>query len=414
MRLLYALGIRLYGLLLRLLSPFHPKAKAWVDGREGLFQQIKQTVEPGQKHAWFHFASLGEFEQGRAVLEALRQQFPQQKIVITFFSPSGYEIRKNTNLADHVFYLPEDTAANAAAFIRLINPSYAVFTKYEYWNFYFKDMGRQQIPIFMISAIFREGQSFFKPWGGFFRGILKQVTFFFVQNKDSIRLLKDIGIVDAAVAGDTRFDRVLELPKAQRNIPQVASFIGLQEALVVGSSWPQDEQLLVHWAAAHPSWKLLLAPHEIHETHIQAILKLFPQALRFSMFESYAVEQVAQAQVLIIDNIGMLSSLYGYGKIAYIGGGFGAGIHNTLEAATYGMPVIFGPKYYKFQEAKDLIEEGAAFSITDAAALNKVFDALTQEEKLLYASAQAKQYVQRNAGATAIILKYLKGKGLLS
>lgn len=413
MRLLYALGIRLYGILLRILAPFHPKAKAWVQGRQGLLSHIKQTVEPGQKHAWFHFASLGEFEQGRAVLEQLRAEFPQQKIVITFFSPSGYEIRKNSNLADYVFYLPADTADNAAEFIRLINPSYAVFTKYEYWNFYFKEMGRQQIPIFMISAIFREGQSFFKPWGGFFRGILQQVTFFFVQNTESLGLLKDIGLNNAALAGDTRFDRVVELPKSRRAIPQVEAFIAGKQTFVVGSSWPQDESLLLDWAGKHPSWKLVLAPHEIQESHIQAILKLFPKALRFSLFERYSAAEVANAQVLIVDNIGMLSSLYGYGQLAYIGGGFGAGIHNTLEAATYGMPVIFGPKYYKFQEAKDLIEQGAAFSIEDAEGLNRVFDSLLQGDKLSYASSQAKQYVQRNAGATNIILKYLKTQGLL-
>jgi len=413
MRLLYALGIRLYGLLLRILAPFHAKAKLWVEGRKGLMQHIKQSVEPNEKHIWFHFASLGEFEQGRSVLEEIKNKFPKEKIVITFFSPSGYEIRKNTNLADYVFYLPEDTAIHAQEFVHIINPKFAVFTKYEYWYHYFEEMGKLSIPIFMISAIFRPDQIFFQTYGGFFRRILSHVTFFFVQNEESVALLKSVGITQSAWAGDTRFDRVAELPKTQRELPEIDAFIAGQKTFVAGSTWPSDEDLLVTWSQEFKDWKLILAPHEIDDAHIAGILNNFPKALRFSAFRTYTAEEIQMAQVLIIDNIGMLSFLYGYGQIAYIGGGFGAGIHNTLEAATYGMPVLFGPKYYKFQEAKELISEGAAYSVNDAEKLIRVFKALCQLDNLAHASAQAKDYVRKHAGATAIIMKYLKNSNLL-
>ncbi|MGV6945659.1 3-deoxy-D-manno-octulosonic acid transferase [Sphingobacterium kyonggiense] len=413
MRFLYQLSIFLYGLLLRLIAPFHPKAKLWVAGRKGLLKRIEQTVEKGQEYIWFHFASLGEFEQGRAVMEQIKAKYPSEKIIVTFFSPSGYEVRKNTALADYVFYLPEDTARNAERFVELINPKFAVFTKYEYWYFYFRALKRRQIRLLMISAIFRENQLFFKQYARFYRNILKLVSYFFTQNMESVHLLKWIGISNAGLAGDTRFDRVVELPKEHKDIPEVKAFANNHPVLVAGSTWPADEVLLKELLEKHKTWKMVLAPHEIHEEHILQILKLFPNALRFSQFNTYSNSQIAQAPVLIIDNIGMLSSLYAFGQIAYIGGGFGVGIHNTLEAATYGIPVVFGPKYEKFQEAKDLIEIGAGFSISNAEELNQVFNAMLVEAKRIPAATAAKNYVQQRAGATQIIMKYLETEKLL-
>jgi len=413
MRVIYDLGIWLYGVLLRLISPFHPKAKLWVDGRKDILKHITQTVEQGQKYIWFHFASLGEFEQGRAVLEQIKSRFPNEKIILTFFSPSGFEVRKNTNLADHVFYLPEDTAANAKAFIDIIQPKIVIFTKYEYWFHYFKELKKRDIHLLMISAIFRENQVFFKPYGGFFRSILKNVSYFFAQNTDSVHMLKWINITKAGLAGDTRFDRVVELPIQHKSIPQVEKFCEKQKTVVAGSTWKPDEELLKQLSLDNPEWKFIIAPHEIHSSHIDDIIKLFGDVLLFSKFESYSDEQILQCKILVIDNIGMLSSLYHYADVTYIGGGFGVGIHNTLEAATYGKPVIFGPKYEKFQEAIDLVTLMAAFSISNYTELKQVFDSLQDENFLHEASNSAKKYVQQRAGATQIIMKYLETEKLL-
>ena len=414
MRFFYRLGIFLYGALLRLIAPFHPKAKLWVDGRRGLLETIEQTVEQGKEYIWFHYASLGEFEQGRAVMEQIKLRYPHEKIIVTFFSPSGYEIRKNTALADYVFYLPEDTANNAKRFIQAIRPKFAVFTKYEYWYFYFSELKKQQIRLLMISAIFREDQLFFKPYGGFYRSILKNVSYFFAQNIESVHLLKWIGITHAGLAGDTRFDRVIELPKQHQPNTIISNFVHEQSTLVAGSTWPADEELLAKLLENHSDWKLILAPHEIHSEHIQQILHVFPQAIKYSEIEKYSTSVIQETRVLLIDSIGLLSSLYYYGKIAYIGGGFGVGIHNTLEAATYGIPVIFGSNYEKFQEAKDLIELGAGFSINSFAELDELFKALQQEGKRVPAGTTAKNYVQQRSGATQIILKYLQTEKLLS
>jgi len=413
MRLLYDLGIWFYGVLLRLISPFNSKAKLWVDGRKMLFERMEQTVEKGPAYIWFHFASLGEFEQGRSVLEQIKKSFPQEKIVITFFSPSGYEIRKNTALADYVFYLPADTAANAKRFIAIFKPKFVVFTKYEYWYHYFKELHKQDIRLLMISAIFREDQIFFKPYGGFFKQILQKVSYFFTQNTDSVHMLKWLGISNAGLAGDTRFDRVVELPLLHTPIPEMEQFVGTSKVLVAGSTWLPDEELLANLLTLYPSWKMILAPHEINQPHIVELLKLFPKALLFSKFASYTATEVTESKVIIIDNIGMLSSLYYYGRVAYIGGGFGAGIHNTLEAATYGIPVIFGPKYEKFKEAVDLVTIMAGFSILSQEELDLVFEEMQDEQKREEWGMAAEKYVKQNAGATQIIMKYLRTEQLL-
>ncbi|WP_317130088.1 3-deoxy-D-manno-octulosonic acid transferase [Pedobacter kyonggii] len=404
MLLLYIIGIRLYTLLIRMFSLFNPKAKLFINGRKNTYTQITQKINLDEKHIWFHFASLGEFEQGRPVLEKLKSLYPAKKIVVTFFSPSGYEIRKNYALAD-VFYLPIDTAGNAKRFIDMINPEMAIFTKYEFWHFYFKELKDRKIPLYVISGIFRESQAFFKWYGGFYRNILKSVTYFFVQNKESKNLLKSIGLNNVTINGDTRFDRVYENAQSPKQLSLIESFIGNFPTLVCGSTWPEDEKILSALPEKYPNWKFIIAPHEIHESHIESIEKQFSVgSVRFSIFSSSNQTPNAAHQTLIVDNIGMLSSLYQYGNVAYIGGGFGTGIHNTLEAAAFGLPVIFGPKYDKFQEAKDLIGIGAAKSISTVEELIGAFEGFAKNED---AAAQAKKYVADKKGATDQIISMI-------
>ncbi|MBO9674585.1 MAG: 3-deoxy-D-manno-octulosonic acid transferase [Sphingobacteriaceae bacterium] len=401
MKLLYIIGIQAYTLLVRIFSLFNPKAKLFINGRKDIYSTIAQKINPAEKHIWFHFASLGEFEQGRPVLEKLKSLYPGKKIVVTFFSPSGYEIRKNYALAD-VFYLPVDTAKNARRFVNSINPEMAIFTKYEFWHFYFKELKDQGIPLYVISGIFRESQAFFKWYGGFYRNVLKSVTYFFVQNEESLNLLKSIGFNNVTINGDTRFDRVYENAQSPKQLPLIESFIDNSPTLVCGSTWPEDEKILSVLPEKYPNWKFIIAPHEIHESHIESIEKQFSAgSLRFSVFSSETKTLNARPQTLIIDNIGMLSSLYQYGNVAYIGGGFGAGIHNTLEAAAFGLPVIFGPKYDKFQEAKDLIAIGAARSISSTEDLINAFESFIENKN---AAELARKYVADKKGATDQII----------
>lgn len=414
MRFLYDIGIGLYTLLLRLISPYHRKARLWTEGRKGLFELIEQTVEKDAKPIWFHFASLGEFEQGRPVMADIRRKFPNEKIIITFFSPSGYEIQKYAIEANYVFYLPTDTAAHARRFLNIVQPKFAVFTKYEYWYHYFKELKRRDIPLLVISALFREDQVFFKWYGGFFRRILKQVHFFFAQNMDSVLWLRAIHIKQVGLAGDTRFDRVRGLSACPPSIMEADRFLGAHEkVLVAGSTWTPDERILAAFMAAEKGWKLILAPHEIDEAHIQEIQKLFPGALLYSRCSTYAASEMASASVLIVDHIGKLPLLYGYAKVAYIGGGFGAGIHNTLEAATWGVPMIFGTNYKRFPEAVDMLARGAAFSVENADKLQQVLNILSVEDRRAFAGAAARTYVVEKAGATQIIMKYLETEELI-
>jgi 3-deoxy-D-manno-octulosonic-acid transferase len=398
---LYNIGIFFYSLLVRLFSPFNAKAKLFIQGRQEIFSLVKEKINANEKHIWFHFASLGEFEQGRPVMEKLKHAYPAKKIVVTFFSPSGYEIRK-TYPVDGVFYLPLDTASNARRFIELINPEIAIFTKYEFWYHYFHTLKAKNIPLFIISGIFRPSQPFFKWYGGFYRSMLHCVTHFFVQNEESKHLLQGIDINQVSLSGDTRFDRVVENATQIQSLPLVASFIGTSPVLVAGSTWPQDEALLATLAREHQDWKMIIAPHEIGLPHISQLSTLLPQSVRFSDLQKNPQQQ---AQVLVIDNIGMLSALYQYGNIAYIGGGFGAGIHNTLEAAAFGIPVIFGPRYEKFQEAKDLINLAAAKSIENAEGLENAFQTFRQNK---IHGENARNYVVQKKGATAGILEKLK------
>jgi len=396
---IYNIGIGLYGLLLKIVALFNPKAKLFVDGRKNIWEQIETKVNPKDNPIWFHFASLGEFEQGRPVLESLKAKNNDQKIIVTFFSPSGYEIRKNYALAS-VFYLPLDTTSNAKKFITLVNPKIAIFTKYEFWFHYFNALYKNQIPLYLISGIFRPNQSFFKWYGGFYRNILKCVNHFFVQNEESVLLLKSIGINKVNLSGDTRFDRVYENAQQPKKLKLIEQFCDTSKIFIAGSTWLPDEKLLVSLTKKYPDWKLIIAPHEIGQSHIQEIERLFPKAVKFSNLQPSTFK--LQPSILIIDNIGMLSSLYQYAKMAYIGGGFGVGIHNTLEAAAFGLPVIFGPKFDKFQEAKDLITIGAAKSIANADELITAFADFKTNEK---ASAAARSYVEQKKGATEMIIK---------
>ncbi len=403
MLLLYNVGIKLYFLLIRLASFFNKKAKLWIKGRKN------SALIRYPESIWFHFASLGEFEQGRPVLEQMRSLNPGVKVVITFFSPSGYEVRKNTPLADAVYYLPLDTRKNAVEFIEIINPKLAIFTKYEYWYHFFNQLHQRDIPLYIISGIFRPGQIFFKWYGGLHRHILGFVSCFFVQDERSAQLLRDIGINNAMVSGDTRFDRVWANAQQPKPISVVEAFKNGKNIFVAGSTWPADEKLASVLTRIYPDWKFIFAPHEITEDKINDLVDLLPKnsVIRYSQIPSSA-PHLSTYQTLIIDNIGMLSSLYQYGEIAFIGGGFGVGIHNTLEAAAFGLPVIFGPNYSKFKEAHDLVDLKAGFSISDEAGLKAIVHQLI-DDKEFYAESSKKisTYVREHTGATKTIIDYI-------
>lgn len=403
MLLLYNFGIALYRMMICIASFFNLKAKLFLKGRKNIFQQISKKADGKQKHIWFHFASLGEFEQGRTVLEELKKKYPEKKIIVTFFSPSGYEIRKNYAIADGVFYLPLDTKRNAKQLIDLIQPEIAIFTKYEFWYHYFQVLHKRKIPLLIISGIFRPDQLFFKWYGGFYRSMLNCVTHFFVQNTESVELLKGLNFKNVSLSGDTRFDRVAENVLTVQPLPVIEEFCGKAPVFIAGSTWPQDEQLVTSLIASYPQWKFIIAPHEIDTAHIDQLLKLVPGALRYTQLNTTNLQP--DSQVMVIDNIGLLSSIYQYGKTVYIGGGFGVSIHNTLEAAAFGLPVMFGPKYDKFQEAKDLLSLNAAISISSMAELSAAFEKLQKDTN---AGPAAKKYVQDKTGATRQILTYLE------
>jgi len=403
MTALYNIGIQLYFLTIRIASFFSKKARLWVNGRKN------QSLIRFDSSIWFHFASLGEFEQGRPVLEEMKRVYPGDKIVVTFFSPSGYEVRKNTPLADAVYYLPLDTPANARKFIDTVQPRMAVFTKYEYWYHYFNEMHKRELPLYVISAIFRPQQVFFKWYGGLQIKILRMATHFFVQDEQSKDLLQSLGLQNVTISGDTRFDRVWVNARQRKILPVINEFKNGHKVFIVGSTWPQDDKLIAGLITQYPAWKFIIAPHETSNENINKLIDMLPAntAIRYSELATHHPPVTARP-ILIIDNIGMLSSLYYYGDIAYIGGGFGAGIHNTLEAAAFGLPVIFGPNYSRFKEARDLISLKAGFSIADETQLKNIANTLITDE-LFYknASEKIKAYVFEQKGATKVILDYL-------
>jgi len=414
MLFLYNTGIYLYTLFIRIASFNNKKAAAWVKGRKGLLDLIEKSLDKSKRYTWFHFASLGEFEQGRPVLEKLKSQNPELPIVITFFSPSGFEIRKNYALADHVFYLPVDTKANAVEFIRLINPKIAIFTKYEYWYHYFEELSKNNIPLYVISGRFTKEQIFFKWYGGLHRKILRKVSHFFVQNQKSSDLLKGLGLKNVTVNGDTRFDRVAYNASNAKEIQIIANFSDGSNVFIGGSTWPEDEKLIATLLDNNPDWKFIIAPHEVKPERINEIVTLFPNSIRYSEIKNLqTVSEENQNlnsnfKVLIIDNIGLLSSAYQHGDIAYIGGGFGVGIHNTLEASAFGLPVIFGPNYQKFPEAIELISIGAAYSIKNYNDLAIVIETLKIDSKRKALGKIASNYVKSHTGATQAILDYIR------
>ena len=404
MKVLYNLGIRLYGVAIRVASLFNEKATLWVKGRRGQWQRPCPGGEG--RLVWFHAASLGEFEQGRPVMERLRREEPGTRILLTFFSPSGYEIRKNYPGADIVCYLPLDTPGNARRFLDRYRPDAAVFIKYEFWYHFLRKLHRRGTPTYLISAIFRPGQPFFRRWGGLHREMLSFFTRIFVQDDDSLRLLEGIGVRHAERVGDTRFDRVQEIAAAAHPIPIVERFAGDEPVMVCGSTWPEDETLLLDYMNRHPgARKWVVVPHEIGEGHVREILgKACVPAVRYT--DSAADLQAAR--ILVIDQIGFLSSVYRYASMAYIGGGFGRGIHNTLEAAVYGIPVIFGPRHQKFHEAVELLARGGAFTIKNGEELHALLDSLIENPAIAQAAGgEALAYVRSQLGATDVIIRHL-------
>ncbi len=360
---------------------------------------------------WIHCASLGEFEQGRPIIEVLKKDYPKFKILLTFFSPSGFEVRKNYELADYVFYLPSDSPKNANQFLKIVNPDIAIFVKYEFWYYYLKTLKKRGIPTFLVSGIFREQQIFFKkPLNLLHLKMLACFEHFFVQNELSKELLTKHGYNNSTVCGDTRIDRVFSIANASSSFPEIEQFCSKNKVLICGSTWAKDESIIIEFInRENNNWKHIIAPHNIQESHIEEIeRKIEVEHLKFSEMKSQHKKQIQKAKVLIIDNIGILSAIYRYGDISYIGGGFGTGIHNVLEPAVFGLPIIFGPKYQKFQEANDLIRLGGAYSINRLKEYEVVLDYLKVDSNREKTSEIIKKYMTQNQGATRVIMTFLK------
>ena len=394
---MYSLGIYLMALGVRVAALFKEKLRKMVQGHRATWQMLR-ALSGKDTYVWFHAASLGEFEQGRPLMERLRREHPEKKILLTFFSPSGYEVRKNYDGADLVCYLPFDTPLNARRFVKLARPEAAFFIKYEFWRNYIEVLYKRGIPCYSVSSIFRENQIFFRPYGRGYARCLSRMTHLFVQNETSRRLLEGIGVTNVDVVGDTRFDRVLDIRNAAKPLPLAERFAGCWKVLVAGSSWPQDEEIIIPYFNRHPNLKLVLAPHVVSEEHLQAIERqLARPALRYSKATPKAV---AEVDCLIIDCYGLLSSIYRYASMAYVGGGFGVGIHNVPEAAVYGVPVIIGPNNKKFREAQALLRCGGCKEIACAADFEQIMDAwLSDKEALATAGKAAGSYIADNAGA---------------
>ncbi len=402
-------------------SLFNEKVRKMWRGEREAFKILKQKVDPNAKYIWFHAASLGEFEQGRPLMERIRKEYPQYKILLTFYSPSGYEVRKNYEGADIICYMPVDTRLNAIRFLRLVRPVMAFFIKYEFWSNFLHILKHRNIPTYSVSSIFREDQVFFKWYGRSYAGVLKCFTRFFVQNEESKRLLEGIGITAVDVVGDTRFDRVLQIKEAAKQLPICEAFrTGVASSLsadvphhdfkvfVAGSSWPPDENIFIPFFNEHEDWRLLIAPHVIAEEHLKLILSLI-KGKKVVRYTQTTPEEAAEADVLIIDCFGLLSSMYNYGDVAYIGGGFGVGIHNTLEAAVWNMPVIFGPNNKKFQEAQGLLKSGGGFEINTYEDFSGLMSSLMNDETFLkQAGDKAGAFVAHLAGATDKVLASVK------
>jgi 3-deoxy-D-manno-octulosonic-acid transferase len=410
----------------RIVSPWNRKAAAWINGRKGIFKTISSAGIKGNQRVWMHCASLGEFEQGRPVIESMRKLYPDITVIISFFSPSGYEIRKNYTGADHIFYLPMDSAIHAKRWVDLVNPTLVIWIKYDYWYYYLRELRNRKIPALLISPLFRADQPFFKWYGNIHRLMLDSFHAFFVQNEQSRQLLETLGINQSVfVSGDTRFDRVIEIAEAFEPFPVIDSFCSDYPVIVAGSTWEEDEEELDHYANAHPDIRFIIAPHEIEEDHIRDMETIFRKTIRYSVLENQLSKLTTNSQqpkangqpnVLIIDNIGMLARLYGYARICYVGGGFGDdGVHNVLEAAVYGKPVVTGPVIEKYFEVLELAEAGGVIIIDNALEAESVFSRLF-ENKIEYAfhGNAARDYVYARRGATEKIIHYIQENRLLT
>ena len=406
MKIIYSIAVKLYSVIVVLASLFNKKASYRYKGVKETFNKIKNFSSDNT--IWIHCASLGEFEQGRSLIEKIRQKYSDYKIALSFFSPSGYEIIKNYEHADLIFYLPSDSRENAKKLILLLKPKFVFFVKYEFWYWYIDEVNKNNIPIYLISGIFRKNQIFFKFYGRFFREILKKFTHIFVQNKESEILAKQINITEVSVTGDTRFDRVFEISQNKKYFEIIDAFTNNKLTFIAGSTWKPDEDIIFEFINTFDKeLKYIIAPHEIKKDNINRILKLSKKNI--IKYSEATIDSVKNADVMIIDNIGMLSSLYACADIAYIGGGFGAGIHNTLEAAVFGVPIIFGPKYHKFDEARELIKRKAGFSISGKEDFFQIAKKLINDSEFCKLSGKnSKVYVHENIGATAGILKAVK------
>lgn len=425
---LYNIFIRLYPLAIRFAAVWNDKARLWITGRKNIFDTIKKNLDQNSKLQttnyqliWMHCASLGEFEQGRPLIEKLKKDYPSYNILITFFSPSGYEIQKNFSGADHVFYLPIDSPANAKKFIELINPTLVLWIKYEFWYYYLQELKNKNISVLLISGAFRNNQSLFTSYEKFRKKMLECFTHLFVQNQSSKDLLKEIGIKNVTVSGDTRFDRVINIAENFEDVSLIKQFCKDSKVIVAGSTWEDDEAEFVHYVKANPGIKFIIAPHEIDKENLADVKKSFPESIFYSEWSALKGDQTKNhkpqtTNCLIIDNIGMLSRLYKYADVTYVGGGFGDdGLHNILEAAVYGKPVIFGPEFERNPEAQELIDYGGAISISNALELEKVFNnLLTNQSELNAASEAAKNYVYNKAGATQKIIEFIQENRLLT
>ena len=413
--MLYNFAIYFYLLGVAIASLFNEKVRKMWRGERAAFDVLKQKVDPEAKYVWFHAASLGEFEQGRPIMERLRSEHPEYKILLTFFSPSGYEVRKNYEGADIICYLPLDTPINAIRFLRLVRPVMAFFIKYEFWYNYLHILKYRKVPTYSVSSIFRPEQVFFKWYAKKYAGVLRCITHFFVQNEQSRELLEKIGITEVTISGDTRFDRVLQIKEQSKRLPLVEAFKNKKQTVeeaykqeykvfVAGSSWPPDEDIFIRFFNEHPEWKLIIAPHVIGNDHLQQIMsQLNRKTVRYT---EPTPETAAEAQCMIIDCFGLLSSIYHYGEVAYVGGGFGVGIHNVLEAAVWNVPVFFGPNNKRFQEAQQLLASGGAVEITDYNSFDSAMTRFMNDEKWLKeCGSKAGEYVKSKAGATDIVLK---------
>jgi 3-deoxy-D-manno-octulosonic-acid transferase len=416
MLFLYNLVVLLATQIVKLLALFSPKMKLFVNGRKDVFPTLKSKITPNDKTIWFHAASLGEFEQGLPVMEQIKKQFPHHKIIVTFFSPSGYEVRKNNSIADVTVYLPLDTQSNAEKFIKLVHPEMVFFIKYEFWPNYLNELKKQNITTYLISGIFRENQAFFKWYGGFYRTALQTFDYFFVQNDSSKKLIQSIGFNNVKVSGDTRFDRVVSILERNNSLDFIDQFKDNKTTIVIGSSWPKDEHLLVNYINnSTDDVKFIIAPHNIKSEQIQELKNsITKKTILFSDVRTGRDLSLQEYDVFIIDTIGILTKIYSYADIAYVGGGFGnPGVHNLLEPATFGVPIVLGPNYSHFAEATALVNMNGCISIKDQNQLNEAFDLLINNEDERYEKGHiCSTFVQMNKGATDVIMKHILNENL--